>query len=81
LSISLDYEDDLTRESFIAFVKREGMNWRHIYDGRGWRAHIAKQYGVTAIPFTLLIGRDGKIVAVDLCGEKLEPAIRAALAK
>jgi len=81
LSISLDYEDDLTRESFIAFVKREGMNWRHIYDGRGWRAHIAKQYGVTVIPFTLLIGRDGKIVAVDLCGEELEPAIRAALAK
>ncbi|QUV79616.1 redoxin family protein [Chloracidobacterium thermophilum] len=81
LSISLDYDDDLTKESFIAFVKKEGMNWRHIYDGRGWRAHIAKQYGVTGIPFTLLIGRDGRIAAVNPRGEKLEPAIRAALAK
>ncbi|QUV84931.1 hypothetical protein [Chloracidobacterium aggregatum] len=51
------------------------------YDGQGWKTQIAKQYGVTAIPFTLLIGRDGKIAAVDPRGEKLEPAIRAALAK
>jgi peroxiredoxin len=79
LSISLD--EGFTRESFTSFVRKERMNWRHIYDGQGWKAQIATQYGVRAIPFTLLIGRDGKIAAVDVRGEKLEPAIQAALAK
>jgi hypothetical protein len=32
-------------------------------------------------PFTLLIGRDGRIAAVNPRGEKLEPAVQAALAK
>jgi hypothetical protein len=36
-------------------------------------------YGVQAIPFTLLIGRDGKIAAVGARGELLAPAIEAAL--
>ncbi len=79
LGISLD--GDLTREQFIAFVKKEGMNWRHIYDEQGGKTPLAKQYGVKAIPFTLLIGRDGRIVAVNPRGEKLEPAVQAALAK
>ncbi|WP_072234218.1 TlpA disulfide reductase family protein [Chloracidobacterium thermophilum] len=62
LSISLD--EGLTREYFRELVKKERMNWRHIYDGQGWKAQIAKHCGVRSIPFSLLIGRDGRIAAV-----------------
>jgi peroxiredoxin len=79
LSISLD--EGFTKESLIAFVKKEGMSWRHIYDGQGWKAQVAKHYGIVMFPFTLLIGRDGRIAAVNPRGEKLEPSVQAALAK
>jgi hypothetical protein len=42
---------------------------------------VPREYGVQAIPFGLLIGRDGKIAAVDVRGPALETAIRQALAK
>jgi outer membrane lipoprotein-sorting protein/peroxiredoxin len=79
VGVSLDRAGE--REKLIAFTKSRKMPWRNIYDGKYWQAAQAKRYGVQAIPFTLLIGRDGKIAAVGARGEELEPAIKAALAK
>lgn len=79
LSVSLDAPDQ--RAKLKSFIDGNGMAWRHVYDGKEWKAAIAQKYGVRAIPFTVLIGRDGKIVAVNLRGERLEPAIRDALEK
>lgn len=79
LSISLDDED--TQAGVPAFIKKNNMTWRHICDGQGWETPIAQRYGVKAIPFTLLVGRDGRIAAVNLRGEALEPAVKEALAK
>ncbi|QUW00814.1 hypothetical protein J8C02_04785 [Chloracidobacterium sp. MS 40/45] len=58
------------------------MNWRHIYDGQGWKAQVAKHYGIGTIPFTLLIGtRTAGLLRSTPVEKKLEPAIRAALDK
>ncbi len=79
LGVSLDDED--TQAGVPAFVKRNKMNWRHICDGQGWATPIARQYGVRSIPFTVLVGRDGKIAAVNVRGAALDAAVREALAK
>jgi hypothetical protein len=57
------------------------MPWPQIYDGKYWQSALAQKYGVQAIPFSVLIGKDGKILAVNPRGEALEPAVQAALAK
>ncbi len=77
VSISLDEEDG--RAKLDAFIRKNKMNWRHVFDGKGWGAEVAKLYGIRAIPFMMLVGRDGKIAAVNVRGELLEPAIKAAL--
>ncbi len=77
VGISLD-ED---RAAMTRFQRSFKMPWRQVFDGKGWESEVAQKYGVKAIPFTLLIGRDGKIAAVNLRGEALTPAIRQALAK
>lgn len=79
IGVSLDRENDKNR--LLAFTKENAMPWPQIYDGKFWEAALAKAYGVQSIPFTLLIGRDGKIAAVGARGEELEPAVLAALAK
>ena len=77
VAVSLDEEkSDLT-----SFIKERKMPWPQIFDGKGWEAGDAQKYGVQAIPFTLLIGKDGKIAAVNPRDKALEPAIKAALAK
>ena len=79
VGVSLDQENSL--QKVTSFTQSKGMPWRQIYDGKYWEAANAKAYGVRAIPFTLLVGTDGKIAAVGARGEALAPAIEAALAK
>jgi len=77
IGISLDAE----RDQMTAFAKEFKMPWRQNFDGRRYDNAVAKLYGVSAIPFSVLIGRDGKIAALDLRGPDLGTAINAALAK
>lgn len=79
IGVSLDQPN--AKQKLQSFIKEKNMPWRQIYDGKFWEAENAKAYGVRAIPFTLLIGKDGKIAAVGARGEALAPAIEAALKK
>ena len=72
VSISLDD----TREPVQRFVADHKMNWRQIHDAGG---KLARQYKVRGIPFTVLVGRDGVIWAVDAEGNDLDRAVIAAL--
>jgi peroxiredoxin/outer membrane lipoprotein-sorting protein len=63
------------------FTRKHKMPWRQIFDGNERQSKIARLYGVNGIPFTLLIGRDGKIAAVNPQMLLLEPAIQEALRK
>lgn len=75
LGVSLD-ED---KKALTDFVTARKLPWPQMFDGKGWKSDNATRYGVRAIPFTLLIGRDGKIAAVNPSGEELEEAIQKAL--
>ncbi len=79
VGISLDQQN--SREKVVKFTQDKKMSWRQIYDGKYWQADNAVAFGIQAIPFTLLIGKDGKIAAVGARGEALAPAIEAALKK
>jgi len=79
LGISLDQAN--ARPKLEAFIKEHNMPWPQVYDGKYWQSENAVAYGVRAIPFTLLIGKDGNIAAVGARGEDLAPAIEAALKK
>lgn len=72
VSVSLD-NDHADLKRFIAARK---MTWRHVHDADG---RLARQFGVSGIPFTLLLGRDGVIRAVNAEGPALDAAIRAAV--
>jgi len=77
IAISLDSPD--RREHVDKFLAEHSIPWRTICDGKGFKGRLAKAYKVNAVPFTLLIGRDGKIAAVNLHGDVLEDAIVQAL--
>ncbi len=71
---------DDSKGALTKYIADNKMPWRQIFDGKKWGSAVPQQYGVQAIPFGLLIGRDGKIVGVSVRGEALGPAIKKALA-
>ena len=73
---------DSSREKLDGFIKaHEGMTWAQYFDGQGWKNKLAGQYGVNGIPFTVLVGPDGKILGKGLRGEALGEAVGKALKK
>jgi len=77
VGISLDQDQSILK----SFIRRNKMPWRQVFDGQGWESKVPRAYGVSAIPFGLLLGRDGRIVAVGARGPRLTIAIRQALAR
>lgn len=78
IGVSLDSDRDKL-DNFLK--KQDGMIWPQYFDGKGWSNELAVKYGVESIPFTVLIGPDGKIIGTGLRGERLADAVGAALAK
>ena len=75
-SVSLD--DD--KDKWLKAIQADGLVWNHASDLKGWQSQAAQLYGVDAIPFTLLLDKEGKILGKGLRGEELEQKVVEALA-
>jgi thiol-disulfide isomerase/thioredoxin len=59
---------------------QDGMKWKwHVSDLKGGASQAAMDYGVTSIPYNVLIDREGRIIATNLTMEELPKAIEKAL--
>lgn len=72
---------DNNREAWLRAVTDLGMKWPQLSDLQGWKSLAAKMYNVHAIPFTLLFGPDGKVIASNLRGNQLTEKLEELLAK
>lgn len=70
---------DQTKAACKLFVKVNKLDWHHICDGKYWNAELAVKHEVKAVPRSYLLGRDGRVVAIDAKGDALESAIENAL--
>lgn len=75
VGVSLDSKSEAWQKA----LAEQKMTWPQMSDLKGWSNEGAKAYGVRAIPATVLIGKDGKIVARDLRGEELIQKIASLL--
>lgn len=67
IGISLDDNQD----AWTRAIKSMNMTWPQMSDLGGWRSEAAALYNVTSIPFTLLLDKDGQVIAMNLRGEQL----------
>lgn len=68
VGISLDQSGEAWKKAMVDLE----MPWPQMSDLKGWKSVAAQQYGIRAIPFTLLVDQQGKIVAKNLRGKELE---------
>ncbi|HYG40216.1 MAG TPA: TlpA disulfide reductase family protein [Cytophagales bacterium] len=70
---------DKDRDRWLQAIEKDQLTWHHVSDLKFWNSKGAELYGVRSIPATYLIGKDGKIIAKNLRGEKLEFEIKRVL--
>ena len=68
LGVSLDRD----RNKWLKAIEADGLVWQHVSDLKGWQNEVANMYGVRSIPHTILLDREGKIIAQKLRGGALE---------
>jgi thiol-disulfide isomerase/thioredoxin len=60
------------------FLAAHAVTWTNLLNGQG-AGDFTKAYGVEDIPANFLIGRDGRIIGLDLSDDQLERAVARAL--
>ena len=73
--VSLDQD----KEKWMEAITKDGINWPQVSDLKYWDNVAAKIYNVQGIPYTVLIDKDGKIIAKNLRGQELEKKIAEVL--
>lgn len=67
VGVSLDTDNDAWKGA----IKSDGLKWIHLSDLKGWDGEVVKQYNIGAIPRTLLLDSEYKILGKNLRGESL----------
>lgn len=71
-SVSLDR----SAGAWKAAIQADKLDWKyHVSDLKFWNNAAAVKYGVRGIPFSILIDKDGKILAKNLRGAQLHQAL------
>lgn len=71
-SVSLDKSKD----RWVAAIEQDNLDWDyHVSDLGGWESKPAEIYGVRGIPYSVLIDKDGVILAKNLRGRNLHVAL------
>lgn len=72
-SVSLDSDASRWKKA----IEQDQLTWpNHVSDLAGWRNAASREYGISSIPHTMLIDRDGSILATHLRGQGVESALR-----
>lgn len=63
---------DNNKEAWVKAIADLGIEWPQISDLQGWNCVGAKLYGVNSIPATVLVAKDGTILAKNLRGDAIQ---------
>lgn len=77
LGVSLDSD----RQRWLDAIKADNLTWLHVSDLKGWQCAAAKLYGVSGIPFTVLLDKQGRIIGKNLRGPALEAKLKEVFGK
>jgi thiol-disulfide isomerase/thioredoxin len=61
ISISLDDK----KGKWLTAVEKYRMPWAQVSQLQGWKSPVARQYNINAIPRTILLDKEGRIIALD----------------
>ncbi len=70
---------DRTKEDWVQAIAEDGLTWTHVSDLKYFDSQASKDYNINAIPFSILIDPQGKIIAKNLRGLALDKKLEEVL--
>lgn len=77
VGISLDQK----RDAWLNAVEKNKMKWIQVSDLKSWATLPVKLCNISAVPYTVLVDPEGKVIALDLRGEELIKKVKEVLKK
>lgn len=77
IGVSLDRD----KEAWLKAIKDDGLPWTQVSDLGYWQNEVSQMYAIMSIPSSLIVDKNGKIVARDKRGEDLRKTVAELLAK
>ena len=81
-SVSLDGlpQQPNPKEDWTKAIEDDGLVWEnHVSELQGWNSSVVRQFGFMGIPYTVLVDREGNIIATELRGPQLEAKLKEVL--
>lgn len=78
VSFSIDNKEKAWHQA----IAERGMNlegWIHASDLKGWQSEQAQMFGVEAVPHTVLISPEGRVISFNLRGEEMVRTVKQLL--
>ena len=75
LGVSLDQKKDAWEEA----IRKDGLTWSHVSDLKYWESSVVPLYGISGIPYNVLVDPQGKVIAESLRGPELEAKLQEVL--
>lgn len=63
---------DKSYYSWTKAIEDDNLTWTHVSDLKHWRSSVVPLYGFSGIPYTVLIDREGKIIAKGIRSHQLD---------
>jgi thiol-disulfide isomerase/thioredoxin len=67
---------DKSRDAWLRAIKDDGLHWIHVSDLKFWNSVVVPVYNIQGIPVSYLLDRQGRILAHNLKGERLEQELK-----
>jgi peroxiredoxin len=75
LGVSLDRPGQ--KDKWLEAIKDDNLTWTHVSDLSYWQSPVVELYHIEGIPFNVLVGPDGNIIAQNLHGTNLMTSLAA----
>src|SRR6056297_2530906 len=66
---------DKDRSTWLSAIDKDNLTWTQVSDLKYWKSPYVQKFGVRGIPYNILIDENGKILAKNLRGKRLESTL------
>lgn len=72
---------DQSKGQWVQAIEVDQLSWIHVSDLAYWNSVVVPKYQIAGIPATVLLDKEGRIIAKDLRGEELDKKLGEVLNK